>query len=346
MPRGLGARRRSARLDCPCQSEVAQRAQATSAEQNELVSPLTLHTVEGVSQPRSNLPGRRAADPERLLTRRNFLLGAGGVVGAAAAGITYMRLAEPEWLELTRTQVSLPGRVRSPLRIAHLSDFHASPQVSYSFIAHAVETAIQTKPDLVLLTGDYFTDRLDQPDAFARILRRLSQAAPTFGCLGNHDGGPWTELSGGYRSTLQAEELLRGAGITCLENAAARMTLKDTPIEIIGVGDWWSNRCEPRVAFSRASASGQSLRLVLNHNPDAKEGLRDHAWDVMFCGHTHGGQCRLPLLGTPFAPVVDRRFVAGLHRWENRWIYITRGVGNLHGVRFNCRPEVSIVELS
>ena len=65
----------------------------------------------------------------------------------------------------------------------------------------------------------------------------------------------------------------------------------------------------------------------------------------MLCGHTHGGQCDLMFLGTPFAPVRDKRFVQGLHRWEDRWIHITRGVGNLHGMRFNCRPEVSLLTL-
>ena len=59
----------------------------------------------------------------------------------------------------------------------------------------------------------------------------------------------------------------------------------------------------------------------------------------------HGGQLRLPIIGTPFAPVRDKRFVEGLHRWEERWIHITRGVGNLHGVRINCPPEVSLLTL-
>jgi predicted MPP superfamily phosphohydrolase len=66
---------------------------------------------------------------------------------------------------------------------------------------------------------------------------------------------------------------------------------------------------------------------------------------LLLCGHTHGGQIRLPFVGTPFAPVRDKRFVEGLHQWDGRWMYITRGVGNLHGVRFNCPPEVSLLTL-
>lgn len=54
----------------------------------------------------------------------------------------------------------------------------------------------------------------------------------------------------------------------------------------------------------------------------------------------------MPLLGwRPFAPVRDLRYVEGLHGWMDRQIYTTRGVGNLHGLRFNCPPEVSLLEI-
>ena len=76
--------------------------------------------------------------------------------------------------------------------------------------------------------------------------------------------------------------------------------------------------------------------------PDSKEHLRKYPWDLMLCGHTHGGQCDL-VFGTPFAPVRNKRYVRGLHPWNDRWIHTTKGVGNLHGLRFNCRPEVSLL---
>ena len=65
----------------------------------------------------------------------------------------------------------------------------------------------------------------------------------------------------------------------------------------------------------------------------------------MLSGHTHGGQLRIPFVGTPFAPVRDRRFVQGLHRWQDRWLHITKGIGNLRGMRLNCRPEISLLTL-
>jgi hypothetical protein len=89
-----------------------------------------------------------------------------------------------------------------------------------------------------------------------------------------------------------------------------------------------------------------ALRVVMSHNPDTKVMLQNYSWDVMLSGHTHGGQIWLPIIGAPFAPVEDKRFIAGLYRWDNRWIHITKGIGNVHGLRFNCRPEVSLLTIS
>ena len=48
----------------------------------------------------------------------------------------------------------------------------------------------------------------------------------------------------------------------------------------------------------------------------------------------------------PFAPVRDQRFVAGLHRWNNRWIHVTKGIGSVFGMRINCPPEISCLTLT
>jgi hypothetical protein len=84
---------------------------------------------------------------------------------------------------------------------------------------------------------------------------------------------------------------------------------------------------------------------LLAHNPDSKDILGAYPWDLMLCGHTHGGQVRLPIVGPAFAPVRDKRYVEGLKPWNDRLIFVTRGVGNYVGVRFNCRPEVSLLNL-
>lgn len=257
-----------------------------------------------------------------------------------------MRWFEPHalWVHTVRVPLAREPNAAS-VRVVHLSDLHASAFVSLDFIDRAVALALAQKPDVVALTGDYFTNRLADADRYAAILRRLSAAVPTFGCFGNHDGGPWTRSAGGLATIDEARALLRAASVRCLHNDAETITVRARPLQFIGVGDLWSGMCEPDTAFRRTPPRGDALRVLLNHNPDAKLGLRPFDWDIVLCGHTHGGQLRLPVIGTPFAPVVDKRYVEGLHRWEDRWLYITRGVGNLHGLRFNCRPQVSVLDL-
>jgi predicted MPP superfamily phosphohydrolase len=102
---------------------------------------------------------------------------------------------------------------------------------------------------------------------------------------------------------------------------------------------------DPAAALGGRKRDRNNPLVLMSHNPDTKDALRSLPWDMMLSGHTHGGQLSLPLLGEPFAPIVDKRYVRDLHRIEDRWLYITAGVGSLHTARFNCRPEISLLTL-
>ena len=278
----------------------------------------------------------------KKFSRRRFLATAGL---AGLGGASYVHWLEPEWLEVGRHEIPLnKSQPRAPLKILQLSDLHASPVVSLDFIAQAVELGLRQQPDLICLTGDFISHTFDEFGEYARVLAPLAKSAPTFACLGNHDGGAWSVRCGGYDNTARVGTLLAESGITLLHNRATRVQLRDWNLQLVGVGDFWSGAMMPGVAFGEARPGADAV-VLLSHNPDTKTFLKPFAWDLMLCGHTHGGQVRLPFIGTPFAPVQDKTFVEGLRRWENRWIHITRGVGNLHGIRFNCRPEVSLLTL-
>jgi len=278
----------------------------------------------------------------KLFTRRKFLAAA----GLCAFGAGYAFAVEPRWLGVGRHEVKLSKTGgRSPFKLLQLSDLHASHVVSLGFIAKAVQLGLSLKPDLICLTGDFITRGFNQLAGYSEILRSLADSAPTFACLGNHDGGLWAARRRGYADTNRVRELLAESGATLLHNSAKTIRIRDWDLTLVGVGDLWAGEMQPLLAFDLLQPVAGGATIVLSHNPDSKQWLKPFAWDLMLCGHTHGGQMRLPFFGTPFAPVRDKRFVEGLHRWEERWIHITRGVGNLHGVRFNCPPEVSLLTL-
>jgi predicted MPP superfamily phosphohydrolase len=279
--------------------------------------------------------------PGIQMSRRRFI---GGVSLLAATGFSYAHFVEPRWLQVSRVQVPLWNGARAPLKLLHISDLHASPLVSLRFISEAIETALQFKPDLICVTGDFVTATFDEMLTYTRILRRLSSAAPCFAVLGNHDGGVWAREHGGHKDLVWVSELLRESEITLLQNCSSYFARGDWELNLVGVGDLWSGPFEPDVAF--AGLRDKSPVLLLAHNPDSKDELISQRWDLMLAGHTHGGQFRMPWIGTPFAPVKDKRFVAGLHRWNDRWLHVTKGIGNVLGMRINCPPEVSFLTLA
>lgn len=282
-----------------------------------------------------------------IVSRRMFL--AATLAGCGAlGGAAYMRLWEPNALELSKTSVQLsPKKLLKPLRLLHLSDFHASDVVPLSYLREAVGLSIAAKPDLIVITGDFITRGIADFAAYSEILKMLSAAAPCFAVAGNHDGGDWAKLVGGYPTLEPLEGLLEASGITLLENEARQLKFDKQKIWLVGMGDLWAGDLDPMKAFDGLDEETELPVLALTHNPDSKAKLMAYPWDLLLCGHTHGGQLVIPLCNyRPFVPVVDRRYVEGLYRIDKRQIYITRGVGNLHGLRFNCPPEASMLELA
>lgn len=284
---------------------------------------------------------------KKLITRRRFLVGLAGLGVAGGCG-GYTRFVEPGWLELRAVDVRLEKRPPSgPLRILHLSDLHASSMVPLELIDAAITMGLATRPDLICLTGDYITRRTFDPVAYPKVLQRLPDAAPTYAVMGNHDGGDWIyERRGGFPDLEVAFKLLRDARIECLHNRSQRITVRGHELTLVGVGDILSRDADAPVAFEGVSEEETVPILLLSHNPDSKGLFRNYPWDLMLCGHSHGGQIVVPLLGPPYCGLGDRRFTHGLNPWRDRLIYTTRGVGNVKGIRFNCRPEVTVLNLA
>lgn len=274
------------------------------------------------------------------MTRRKFMYSFLTTSGIAASYPCYF---EPRWLAVTRPQVTLSRTsLAEPVRILHLSDLHLSFPVPLNLIENAVTIGLNERPDVICLTGDFITDRQNLSwGAYARTLSRLSAVAPTFAVLGNHDGGSWASGRGGYSDTEAVRKLLERSGIRLLHNTSAHVQIRSAGLSFVGVGDLWSDEIEPKRAFS--TVNRHEPIVLLAHNPDSKDVLRNRTWDLLLSGHTHGGQVLIPFHGPRFAPVTDKRYVAGLGAWGSRQIHVSRGVGSFAGIRFRCRPEVSLL---
>ncbi len=265
-----------------------------------------------------------------------------------------------DW-EIHRVSVPLPQlSAGKTIRMLHLSDFHASRVVPLRFIENAIDLGLAQQPDIICLTGDYVTHKMpDDTGKFRDILAKLPATAPTFAIFGNHDCCYPGESPADFIDTLSVGKLLNDAGISLLFNRSETVSVQGETLQIAGLGDLASRNMVPQRALESIQLSrlavaktpeipdetADSPVILLSHNPDTKAFLKKYRWDLMLSGHAHGGQLHIPGVGALYAPISDMRFLEGLHRWEDRWIYVTRGIGNVHGIRINCRPWISVVEL-
>jgi hypothetical protein len=251
------------------------------------------------------------------------------------------------WWETTsdpvvrRTAVALPGWPAGapPLRALLLSDLHVGgPDMPPSRLARIVTQANALGPDIVLIAGDFVSDKRSGTRTYSyheivAPLKGLRARLGTFAVLGNHD---W------WRDASDARAALRQAGIVVLDNDAVAVG----PLSLGGLDDAFTghDRLEPTLAAMR---SLPGARLLLSHSPDPFARLpRDVT--LMLAGHTHCGQISLPLIGPP-ATFSDygRRFACGIVREEGRTLIVSAGLGtSVLPLRFGARPDMWLVDLS
>ncbi len=223
-----------------------------------------------------------------------------------------------------------------------ISDVHVGDQSSDDYLIRSFNQANRFAPDIVVVTGDYVTCEragIVSAEQVRGIYAHLPQAKiATLGVLGNHDYGlRWDDA----QVAGQIQNILKDSGLTMLRNEAVDLD----GLKIVGLDDFWAGRCDGRAAFREDS--GKGAQLALCHNPDAAD--KNHwpgfqGW--ILSGHTHGGQCKPPFLPPPLLPVRNRRYTAGeFDLYDGRRLYISRGLGHLLPVRFNCRPEISVFRL-
>jgi len=268
------------------------------------------------------------------VTRRNLI----SALAPACLAPVWFSCGEPHWFEVSHTRISIPG-VR-PTRILHLADLHVSDGMTAADLEPGLRAGLDERPDLICITGDFVSNPAGFDRAgLLRLLRLAADTAPTYAVAGNHDGGAWLARRGGARSSQFMRELVATAGVHVLHNASVEFG----DLTLAGVGDLWSGETDPDRAFT--GVDPDSTTIALCHNPDGKAILKDYHWHLMLSGHTHGGQVRIPGITPLWAPVWDKRFVAGLYTWEQRHLFITRGLGSPKHVRAFCRPEVSVLEV-
>lgn len=304
-----------------------------------------------------------------MIDRRRFL--ARGLSGGlalpligAATGV-YAIGVEPNFiLRVKRYSLTPPGWPASfRLRFAVISDIHAGePFMGAARIRRIAEAANALDPDAILLLGDYnaghfFVTRAVEPQQIGEAFSVLRAPLGCFAILGNHDWWHGPLLTSPSDGTVAIRRALRQAGIVVLENDAVALAKDGQRFWIVGLADQLIDAMAQIDANARklggddldgalAQVSDDAPAILLAHEPFVFSTVPDRV-ALTLCGHTHGGQVNLPLLG----PVVgDLRFgpkhVYGHVAQDGRHMIISGGLGeSVAPVRLLRPPEIVEIEL-
>lgn len=305
-----------------------------------------------------------------MISRRAFLRSATVASTSVAAGF----LAHDLRSESSYTGTPLLERINVSIetlppsfdgyRIGFLTDPHLGMWVPQSWIVAALETLRESKPDILVLGGDYifvsdnpiwkisgairnwdYVDLSRRETAakafhdFARIISNFSFPDGIIGVTGNHDN--WNSPK------IFHDVMKQFSNIRILLNEEIFIARNGERIGLFGVDDYLTGF--PTLPPRRIRAPLPVTRILVSHNPDYVALLANEdpsLFDLALCGHTHGGQVCLPGITGLVVPIQNPAFLAGLAQTGESVVYTSRGLGVVGlPFRFHCPPELTIIEL-
>ena len=231
-------------------------------------------------------------------------------------------------------------------RIVQVSDLHNAEFGEGN--SKLLELLSRTDPDIIVLTGDLIDSRNTDIEIALAFAREAMKIAPVYFVSGNHEA-----------RVSEYEDLKMGlaeAGVIVLENQKVEITRDGEAITLMGIDDpsfqesylFGDAESVAKQAIEMLQSESDGYTVLLSHRPELFELYVKTGMDLVFSGHAHGGQFRLPFLGGLAAPNQGffPEYDAGLFSEGITNMIVSRGVGNsIIPIRFNNRPEIVLVTL-
>ena len=233
----------------------------------------------------------------------------------------------------------------SGYRIVQISDLHNAEFGSENELL--LNNIRLLQPDIIVLTGDLIDSYHTDVDISLAFVRQAVQIAPTYYVFGNHE----VRIPDAYRRLKAGME---DAGVVILDESI--LLKRDSEVlALVGVPDPSALGVDSQ-AYTKAidslleerKSDRSTYSVLLCHRPEVFDAFVENGVDLVFTGHTHGGQIRLPLIGAVFAP--DQGLIpaydAGIFTKEDTTMIISRGLGNSSfPFRVDCPPEIVVATL-
>ena len=231
-------------------------------------------------------------------------------------------------------------------RIAQVSDLHNAEFGEENW--KLIKMLSQTDPDIIVLTGDLIDSRQTDLDVALEFAWQAGKIARVYYVSGNHE-----------TRVPEYEDLKNGlvkAGAVILENQKVRITREGESITLMGIDDpsfqenylFGDAEGVAKQAISDLQDASDGYTILLSHRPELFDTYVDSGVDLVFSGHAHGGQFRIPLVGGLVAPNQGffPQYDAGKFTEENTTMIVSSGVGNsIVPLRINNRPEIVVAQL-
>lgn len=210
-----------------------------------------------------------------------------------------------------------------------------------------VEITKDIDPDIIVITGDFIDSRRTNVDVALEYTNQVVDIAPVYYVPGNHE-------SRVEEYSILKEGLLK-SGVIILDNKLEEININNEKISLIGMEDptlLTSNNKMKKFEYILSSIkdrSNSNLKILLSHRPEILDIYERQDIDLVFSGHAHGGQIRLPFTDGLFAPGQGLlpKFTSGIHEKGNTNMIVSRGLGNsLFPFRVFNRPELIVTKLS
>ncbi len=255
-------------------------------------------------------------------------------------------------LRIVRYETSARGLSR-PVRIALVTDLHSC---AYGRGQRRLLDAVEEQaPDLILLGGDIFDDKLPDEKAVA-FLREIGRKYPCYYVTGNHEY--WSGEAGFREKMARLEE----CGVRRLSGEAVSLDVNGAAVDLCGVDDpdaWGSDggyaefetgSFREQLMQAASQADKGQFTILLTHRPEKLELYAENGFDLVLAGHAHGGQWRIPgILNGLYAPDqgLFPAYAGGIYRFDGTVMIVSRGLARESTLvpRFYDRPELVIVDL-
>lgn len=255
----------------------------------------------------------------------------------------YATWIEPFRLGVTVEHKRVPGWQGDPLRLLHIGDLHLERITQREQMLNTLITAY--RPDVIAFSGDLVNLSYNaDPVAFGQIRQIVGLWQAQHGVF-LVSGTPAVEPLETVR------EILAGLPVDLVENAWRCIDYGGNRLALAGMITTHDMVTDRAALAHLASVKPEATaHVLLVHTPDVIPEAAQSGFDLYLCGHTHGGQIRLPLIGAVFtASALGRQYAMGRHETGDLSSYTVRGVG-MEGLgapraRLLCPPEIVLWEI-